>query len=67
MICSGIDKDPRLPDITISEEYKGIVLHTHDYKDPSVFKDKRVLVIGEIPASYAYNYNGIHIKDLGIV
>ncbi len=47
MCCVGGLREPRMPDIKVSPEYKGRVMHQQEFVDRSIFKDKRVLVIGK--------------------
>ena len=44
--CIGGMREPRMPDIKVSPEYKGRVMHQQDFIDRTIFKDKRVIVIG---------------------
>ena len=37
---------PRVPSIKDIEAFKGIKVHSHDYRDPSLYKDKTVVVLG---------------------
>ncbi len=43
-VCNGHHWDPRLPELP--GEFRGLLLHSHDYKRAAPFADKRVLVIG---------------------
>lgn len=47
VVCSGhhaIPKWPQLPGLR--DTFRGRVIHAHDYRKPSPFEDRRVLVIG---------------------
>ena len=44
--CIGGMREPRMPDMEVSPDYKGRVMHQQDFVDRSIFKNKRVLVIG---------------------
>lgn len=48
MVCTGHHTVPYVPSIPGAEEFQGQRLHSHDYKFPEPFKDKRVLVVGEL-------------------
>jgi dimethylaniline monooxygenase (N-oxide forming) len=62
-ICSGIYNDIRLPDFPGEEKFKGQIIHSKDYKDPSVFTGKNVLILGngpsgvDIAVTSSYNSN----------
>lgn len=45
-VCSGLHNVPRVPVFPGQESFEGEILHSSAYRDPSVFADKRVLVIG---------------------
>ena len=38
--------EPNFPDIEGIEKYRGEKLHSHDYREPSAFLAKRVVVLG---------------------
>ena len=42
--CTGITWDPRMPDVP--GHFDGQVIHSVDYRDPSRFADRRVLIVG---------------------
>ncbi|KAL3248248.1 hypothetical protein MRX96_056655 [Rhipicephalus microplus] len=46
MICSGHHVIPHVPTFKGLEKFKGQVFHTHDYKIPDGFRDKKILIIG---------------------
>lgn len=46
MICSGHHVYPIIPKFLGQEEFKGTIIHTHSYKKPAGFEDKRVVVVG---------------------
>ncbi|KHN82777.1 Dimethylaniline monooxygenase [N-oxide-forming] 5 [Toxocara canis] len=47
MLCSGHHVDPYWPvPFPGQTDFKGTILHSHDYKDPLRFDDKRVIVVG---------------------
>lgn len=39
-ICTNIFCSPRIPNIKGAEEYKGLVMHSHDYRLPDIFWGK---------------------------
>ncbi|WP_164928898.1 NAD(P)-binding domain-containing protein [Gloeobacter violaceus] len=45
-ICSGVFREPRWPNIPGEADFKGTLLHAKDYKEPSMFANKRVVVMG---------------------
>ena len=42
-VCSGLHQVPKVPDIPGA--FKGLVIHSQDYKEPSIFDGKRVVVV----------------------
>lgn len=50
MVCNGHYHTPFIPVIKGVETFIGEELHSHDYREPSIFKNKRVLVIGAGPS-----------------
>ncbi|KAJ8038916.1 Dimethylaniline monooxygenase [N-oxide-forming] 5 [Holothuria leucospilota] len=46
MVCVGHHAIPHIPDFKGLSEFQGIKLHTHEYRIPKQFEDKRVVVIG---------------------
>ncbi|KAF2889666.1 hypothetical protein ILUMI_16507 [Ignelater luminosus] len=49
-VCSGHYRDAMVPKIPGQDIFKGSQSHSHDYRIPEPFKDKRVLVIGAGPS-----------------
>lgn len=49
-VCNGHYNTPFIPTIAGLKEFKGDVMHSHDYRVPSIFTNKRVLVIGAGPS-----------------
>ena len=45
-VCNGHHWNPRWPEPPFPGNFAGQVLHSHDYKEPSAFRDKRVVVLG---------------------
>uniref|UniRef100_A0A5S6QUF7 Flavin-containing monooxygenase n=1 Tax=Trichuris muris TaxID=70415 RepID=A0A5S6QUF7_TRIMR len=47
LLCSGHHGSPRLPDLKgLRGSFEGQVMHSHSYRKPEGFKNKRVLVVG---------------------
>ncbi|KAK3088580.1 hypothetical protein FSP39_020881 [Pinctada imbricata] len=46
MICTGHHAEKSMPNFPGMDEFKGKVIHTHDYKDFHGYEDKRVVVVG---------------------
>lgn len=49
-VCSGIFNDARWPGFPGEENFKGTILHSKDYKDPSFLTGKNVLIVGNGPS-----------------
>lgn len=45
-VCNGHHAKPNIPDFPGIEDFQGTKVHTHYYKTPEPFKDKKVVVIG---------------------
>ncbi|KAJ8038914.1 Dimethylaniline monooxygenase [N-oxide-forming] 5 [Holothuria leucospilota] len=45
-VCNGHHAKPYIPEFPGIEDFQGTKVHTHYYKTPEPFKDKRVVVIG---------------------
>ncbi|KAH6721062.1 flavin monooxygenase-like protein [Leptodontidium sp. MPI-SDFR-AT-0119] len=45
-ICSGLSTEPIIPKFEGEDMFKGEIMHVQNFKRPSDFKDKRVLVLG---------------------
>jgi len=50
ILATGRFSNPYTPPIPALDRYDGLRLHAHDYRDPSAFKGRRVLVIGNGPS-----------------
>lgn len=50
MICNGHYTVPFVPNLKGKEKFKGKQWHSHDYREPSTFAGKRVLVVGAGPS-----------------
>lgn len=46
IVCSGHFSTPNVPSFPGFENFKGRVLHAHDFRDALEFKDKDILIIG---------------------
>lgn len=47
IVCNGHYSDPNIPQLPgLLEHFKGTIMHSHDYREPSPFKDKVVAVLG---------------------
>jgi len=55
-ICSGVHNIPRIPSFPGQELFKGEVIHSAFYKDPEIFRDKKVLVIGTGETGFDLGY-----------
>jgi dimethylaniline monooxygenase (N-oxide forming) len=49
-ICCGIYHEPKLPDFPGQEKFKGKIIHSKFYKEPSIFSGKKVVVVGNGPS-----------------
>ncbi|XP_046385336.1 flavin-containing monooxygenase FMO GS-OX4-like isoform X2 [Ischnura elegans] len=46
MVCTGHYSEPRNPVIPGIESFRGIVMHSHEYRIPDPFRNKRLAVLG---------------------
>uniref|UniRef100_A0A0B7AE17 Flavin-containing monooxygenase n=1 Tax=Arion vulgaris TaxID=1028688 RepID=A0A0B7AE17_9EUPU len=46
LVCTGHHADKHLPTFPGMSDFQGQIVHSHDYRKPDGFEDKRVLVIG---------------------
>ncbi|KAH8889101.1 FAD/NAD(P)-binding domain-containing protein [Thozetella sp. PMI_491] len=46
VVASGMLNLPRMPNIKGSEKFTGDLMHSRDFKDPSKYEGKRVIVVG---------------------
>ncbi|XP_050684351.1 senecionine N-oxygenase-like isoform X2 [Leptidea sinapis] len=49
-VCNGHYNTPFIPSIPGLKEFKGDIMHSHDYRVPEIFAGKRVLVVGAGPS-----------------
>ncbi|XP_071498290.1 flavin-containing monooxygenase 5-like [Diadema antillarum] len=45
-VCSGHHCQPNIPHFEGLKNFKGTVMHTHDYLTPEKYRDKRVVIVG---------------------
>ncbi|KXJ76797.1 hypothetical protein RP20_CCG008903 [Aedes albopictus] len=50
LVCNGHYFDPVFPDFEGKEHFKGVQLHSHQYRKPNVFQNRNVLIIGAGPS-----------------
>ncbi|XP_064211707.1 senecionine N-oxygenase-like isoform X2 [Tribolium castaneum] len=50
IICNGHYSDPFIPDIPGIESFSGKVKHSHDYRTPEPYANKKVLILGSGPS-----------------
>ena len=46
MVCTGHHVQPLVPTFKDQDKFKGQIIHTHSYKRPDSFSDKKVIVVG---------------------
>ena len=46
MVCSGHHAEKNMPHFEGEDQFLGQILHSHDYRDPRGYEDKRVVVVG---------------------
>ncbi|MFE5208710.1 flavin-containing monooxygenase [Streptomyces sp. NPDC056600] len=46
VVANGHNWDPRLPEPGYPGTFDGVQMHAHDYRDPEIFRDRHVLVVG---------------------
>ncbi|CAG8564524.1 4441_t:CDS:2 [Cetraspora pellucida] len=46
MVCTGHHRYPRMPKYKGMDKFKGNQIHSHFYREPTSYKDKRVVVVG---------------------
>jgi dimethylaniline monooxygenase (N-oxide forming) len=45
-VCSGLHNVPSIPTLPSSSKFRGQIIHSSQYKESSIFTNKRVLVLG---------------------
>ena len=46
MVCTGHHAEKKMPQFEGEKEFKGQIIHSHDYRDHRGYEDKRVVVVG---------------------
>ena len=46
LVCTGHHADKNIPSFPGLSDFQGEVVHSHDYREPSKYAGKRVLIIG---------------------
>ncbi|XP_005103654.1 flavin-containing monooxygenase FMO GS-OX-like 4 [Aplysia californica] len=46
LVCNGHYAIPMIPDIPGKETFVGQVVHSHNYREPNVYKDRTVVILG---------------------
>eukprot|EP00435_Cladocopium_sp_Y103_P065350 s1261_g27.t1 len=55
-ICSGLHNVPRIPEFPGQQKFEGQILHSANYKDPEIFKGRKVLIIGTGETAFDLGY-----------
>mmetsp|Transcript_54048 Transcript_54048/g.126245 ORF Transcript_54048/g.126245 Transcript_54048/m.126245 type:complete len:573 (-) Transcript_54048:208-1926(-) len=55
-VCSGLHNIPRIPSFKKEECFKGGILHSSLYKDPSIFEGRKVLIVGTGETAFDLGY-----------
>lgn len=50
MVCNGHYFEPFTPNLKGQNVFQGDQLHSHDYRVPTIFKDKTVVILGAGPS-----------------
>ncbi|XP_053687772.1 senecionine N-oxygenase-like [Sabethes cyaneus] len=50
LVCNGHYFNPATPEVEGRKRFKGIQLHSHEYRKPELFKNRNVLIIGSGPS-----------------
>jgi thioredoxin reductase len=51
-VCNGHYSQPYVPDIQGAENFKGTFLHSHNYRNPSIFAGQAVAVLGAASSGF---------------
>jgi len=46
LVCTGHHAAKHMPKFEGDDIFKGQIIHTHDFRDGSAYRDKRVVIIG---------------------
>lgn len=49
--------NPAFPEVSGVEKFRGMKIHSHDYRDSSIFKDKSTVVIGCGPSGLDISFD----------
>ncbi|KAK2155086.1 hypothetical protein NP493_2110g00011 [Ridgeia piscesae] len=75
MVCNGHYAEPLVCSLPGQSQFKGLVMHSHDYRHPEVFSDMNVLCLGAGPsgrdisiemAPFAKQVYWSHKKKMGL-
>mmetsp|Transcript_102074 Transcript_102074/g.284161 ORF Transcript_102074/g.284161 Transcript_102074/m.284161 type:complete len:579 (+) Transcript_102074:132-1868(+) len=55
-VCSGLHNTPRVPCFPGQEHFGGEILHSSAYKDPELFRGRRVLIVGTGETAFDLGY-----------
>jgi len=55
-VCSGLHNVARVPRFPGQEEFQGEIMHSAEYKDPEVFRDRKVLIVGTGETAFDLGY-----------
>ena len=66
IVCSGLHNVPKLPQIEGLDSFSGKVIHSSEYKEPSLFRDKRVLIVGSGETGACPCRRSVHLRKLTI-
>lgn len=64
-VCSGVFSKAKMPKLLNQEKFTGKIIHSQDYKEPSTFTNKNVVILGngasgvDIAASASYTANQV--------
>ncbi|KAI0233547.1 Flavin-containing monooxygenase FMO GS-OX5 [Lamellibrachia satsuma] len=50
MVCNGHYSVPMIPSLPGQKDFKGLLMHSHNYRHPEVFRDMNVLCLGAGPS-----------------
>ncbi|XP_049877785.1 senecionine N-oxygenase-like isoform X2 [Pectinophora gossypiella] len=50
IIGTGHHSKPNMPNIPGESNFKGKIIHSHNYREPDVYKNRRVLIVGAGPS-----------------
>ncbi|XP_025412135.1 flavin-containing monooxygenase FMO GS-OX4-like [Sipha flava] len=57
IVCIGNYSNPVIPEVPGIEKFRGMKIHSHDYRDSSVFKDMSTVVIGCGPSGLDISFD----------